>query len=109
MYAKNIWKEISEEKKENIFAFNKGYIDFLSKSKTERLAAQESIRLAEEKGFKPAGEFKTLKPGDKVYFNNRGKNLALYVMGEKPVSQGLRILGAHIDSPRLDLQQNPLY
>ena len=109
MYAKNIWKEIPEEKKENIFAFNKGYIDFLSKSKTERLAAQESIRLAEEKGFKPAGEFKTLKPGDKVYFNNRGKNLALYVMGEKPVSQGLRILGAHIDSPRLDLKQNPLY
>ena len=109
MYAKNIWKEISEEKKSDIFSFNEGYKDFLSKSKTERLAVKEAVRLASEKGFKPIEEFKTLKPGDKVYFINKNKNAALYIIGQKPICEGLRILGAHIDSPRLDLKQNPLY
>ena len=109
MYAKNIWNGITPEKKESIFSFNEGYKAFLSASKTERLAVKESIRLAESKGFCPVGEKKTLAPGDKVYFVNRNKNIALYVIGKKPLCEGLRILGAHIDSPRLDLKQNPLY
>ena len=65
--------------------------------------------LAEEKGFKPLDSFETLKPGDKVYVNNRDKNIALFVIGNKPLTEGMRILGAHIDSPRMDLKQNPLY
>lgn len=109
MYAKNIWKEITDEKRESIFAYNEGYKDFLSKSKTERLAVRESVALARAKGFKSIDEVKELKPGDKVYFINKNKNIALYVIGKKPISDGLRILGAHIDSPRLDVKQNPLY
>ncbi|MBO4277557.1 MAG: aminopeptidase [Clostridia bacterium] len=109
MYATNIWKDIAPEKREAIFSFNEGYKAFLSASKTERLAVAESIKLAEAKGFRPASEYKALKAGDKVYFINRGKNIALYTIGKKPVAEGLRILGAHIDSPRLDIKQNPLY
>ena len=109
MYAKNIWKDITEEKRTAIFDFCEGYKDFITYGKTERLAAKETVRLARECGFKDISEYKSLKKGDKVYFVNRGKNVALYVIGEKPVREGLRILGAHIDSPRLDIKQNPLY
>ena len=79
------------------------------KNKTERACVKDSIRLAKEKGFKPLDSFETLKPGDKVYVNNRDKNIALFVIGNKPLTEGMRILGAHIDSPRMDLKQNPLY
>ena len=109
MYATNIWKEIAPGKREAIFDYNEGYKAFLSVGKTERRCVAESIKLAEAKGFRLVSEFTRLKAGDKVYFVNRGKNIALYVMGTKPVCEGLRILGAHIDSPRLDIKQNPLY
>ncbi len=109
MYAKNIWKDMTSEKKAEVDTFAKEYIDFLSAAKTERLAVKESVKLAEKYGFKPADSFKTVKAGDKLYFVNRNKNLFLYVIGEKPVSEGVRVLGAHIDSPRLDFKQNPLY
>lgn len=109
MYAKNIWKGISEDKKKQIFEFNNDYIEFLTESKTERRAVKAAQRLAEKSGFVCANDVKTLKPGSKVYFINKGKNIALYIIGKKPVSEGIRILGAHIDSPRLDLKQNPLY
>ena len=89
--------------------YNEGYKDYISKNKTERACVKDSIRLAEEKGFKPLDSFETLKPGDKVYVNNRDKNIALFVIGNKPLTEGMRILGAHIDSPRMDLKQNPLY
>lgn len=109
MYATNIWKDIAPEKRDAIFNYNEGYKAFISAGKTERRCVAESIKLAESKGFRPASEFKSIKAGDKVYFVNRGKNIALYVIGRKPVAEGLRILGAHIDSPRLDIKQNPLY
>ena len=109
MYAKNIWKDMTNEKKAEVDTFAKEYIDFLSAAKTERLAVKESVKRAEKYGFKPADSFKTVKAGDKLYFVNRNKNLFLYVIGEKPVSEGVRVLGAHIDSPRLDFKQNPLY
>ena len=89
--------------------YNEGYKDYISKNKTERACVKDSIRLAKEKGFKPLDSFETLKPGDKVYVNNRDKNIALFVIGNKPLTEGMRILGAHIDSPRMDLKQNPLY
>ncbi len=109
MYSKNIWKDMTSEKKAEVDTFAKEYIDFLSTAKTERLAVKESVKLAEKYGFKPSDSLKTVKAGDKLYFVNRNKNLFLYVIGEKPVSEGVRVLGAHIDSPRLDFKQNPLY
>ena len=109
MYAKNIWENMTADKKDAIFAFAEDYKQYLSKSKTERLAVSESEALAKTYGFKPADEYETLKEGDKVYFINRGKNIALYVVGKRPIAEGIRILGAHIDSPRLDVKQNPLY
>ena len=108
MYAKNTWEKYKDNLNE-VREYNEGYKDYISKNKTERACVKDSIRLAEEKGFKPLDSFETLKPGDKVYVNNRDKNIALFVIGNKPLTEGMRILGAHIDSPRMDLKQNPLY
>lgn len=108
MYAKNTWEKYKDNLNE-VMEYNEGYKDYISKNKTERACVKDSIRLAEDKGFKPLDSFETLKPGDKVYVNNRDKNIALFVIGNKPLTEGMRILGAHIDSPRMDLKQNPLY
>ncbi len=109
MYAKNIWKDISDEKKESIRIFAEQYKDYLTAAKTERLAVREAIAVASAHGFKDVAQVKEIKPGDKLYEVNKNKNIALYVIGEKPITEGMRILGAHIDSPRLDIKQNPLY
>ena len=109
MYAKNIWLDVSEEYKKNIFDFCDDYKTYLTNSKTERDAVKESIKIAKNAGFKDISEFKSLKKGDKVYVTNKNKNFAAFVIGEKSIEEGLRILGAHIDSPRLDIKQNPLY
>lgn len=108
MYAKNTWEKYKDNLNE-VMEYNEGYKNYISKNKTERACVKDSIRLAEEKGFKPLDSFETLKAGDKVYVNNRDKNIALFVIGNKPLTEGMRILGAHIDSPRMDLKQNPLY
>ena len=108
MYAKNAWKKYEGNAKV-VFDFCEGYKEFISFGKTERLCVEEAKRLAEAKGFKPLESFKALKAGDKVYVINKGKNIACFVIGKKLVEEGLRVLGAHIDSPRLDIKQNPLY
>ncbi len=111
MKTENTWKKYAD--KRPVFDFCEGYKEFMSLCKTERECTDEIIKQAEKAGFKnldtviEKGE--TLKKGDKVYANNMGKALALFVIGEKPMQEGMRILGAHIDSPRLDLKQNPLY
>ena len=109
MYKKNIWKDASNEKFNDIMQFCDDYKNFLSYSKTERLVVKRATELSAEKGFKPLTDYKTLKAGDKVYFTNKGKNIAVFIIGKKPILEGLRVLGAHIDSPRIDLKQNPLY
>ena len=109
MYAKNAWKKYSGEKLNELMAFNEEYKDYITKGKTERLCVKEAVKLAEEKGFKNLKEFKSLKEGDKVYVVNKDKNIAAFVIGKKPIEDGLRVLGAHIDSPRIDVKQNPLY
>ena len=109
MYNKNAWKKYNNESMKDLMAFNEEYKKFITVGKTERACVNESVRLAEAAGFKPLSSFKSLKAGDKVYVTNKGKNIAAFVMGEKPVEAGLRVLGAHIDSPRLDVKQNPLY
>lgn len=106
---KNGWEESSETEKKAILKFCDGYIKFLNTCKTEREVVKEAISLAEKKGFKPLDKFKTLKAGDKVYFINRDKNIFLAVIGVNPIADGFSVVGAHIDSPRLDLKPNPLY
>ncbi len=109
MYAKNAWKKYSNENLDQLMAFNEEYKTFITKGKTERLCVKEAVKLAEEKGFKDIKQFKSLKEGDKVYAVNKDKNIATFVIGRKPLEEGLRVLGAHIDSPRIDVKQNPLY
>ncbi len=109
MYNQNAWKKYNNESMKDLMAFNEEYKHYISVGKTERACVDESVRLAKEAGFKPLEAYNELKPGDKVYVTNKGKNVALFVMGQKPVEAGLRVLGAHIDSPRLDVKQNPLY
>ncbi len=106
---KTAWEKYEGKKIEPIMAVCEEYKDFLNSSKTEREATSTSIELAKKAGFKEFKNIKSIKAGDKYYFNNRGKSLALFVIGKKPIEDGLNILGAHIDSPRVDLKQNPLY
>ena len=93
--------------------FAEGYRQFLSECKTERECTAYFVKEAKKAGFRDLDEMiadgKKLKPGDKVYRVNRGKALAAFVIGKEPIENGINILGAHIDSPRMDLKQNPLY
>ena len=109
MYRKNAWEKYDEETLSLVMSFNESYKEYLSASKTERLAVTNAVKLAEEKGFKPIESFEKLVPGDKVYFVNKKKNFVCYVIGSQPIEAGLRVLGAHIDSPRMDVKQDPLY
>lgn len=108
MYRKNAWKKYGENVKE-VMDFAEGYKDFISYGKTERLVTKESVELLKEKGFVDASTVKSIKPGDKLYFVNKNKNVCAYIIGKKPLVEGLRILGAHIDSPRMDLKERPIY
>ena len=103
------WEGITEKNKNEIYNYCNGYMGFLNKGKTEREIIKTSIELAEKKGFKDISKFKTLKPGDKVYYVNRAKNIYLAVIGTEDIERGLHIIGAHADSPRLDLKPNALY
>ena len=109
MYAKNAWDKYESNQYQDVMDFNEGYKAFLTAGKTERACVKESVELAKKAGFQDIENMDSLKPGDKFYVINKDKNLALFIMGEKPLVDGMRILGAHIDSPRLDLKQNPLY
>ena len=105
----NGWKGKSQEDRENIFEYAKGYIDYMNKSKTEREIIENSKKIAEAHGFKDINEYQNLAAGDKVYYINHEKSMYLAVIGNKPLENGLNIIGSHADSPRLDLKPNPLY
>ncbi len=106
----NIFENASEEKIEKIYAYAEGYKAFLDAAKTEREAVCEGIRMAEAAGFSAYTLGDQLKSGDLRYYNNRDKSLFLFRIGTRDMEKdGIRILAAHIDSPRLDLKQNPLY
>ena len=113
MERKNAWDKYPEGKREPILQFAEKYRKFISECKTERECTAQMERIAVQNGFldlkKLIGSPQTLKPGDKVYAVNKGKTLAMYIIGKQPIENGMNILGAHIDSPRLDLKQNPLY
>lgn len=105
----NGYKDLKEGQKKEIYGFSEGYKAFLNACKTERECVDFTVAEAEKAGFKPLDQAKKLKKGDKVYTVNRGKGILLAVIGEKPVSEGVRMVAAHIDAPRLDLKPNPLF
>lgn len=114
MERTNAWKKYQDEdKRKAVYDFAEGYRIFLSENKTERECAAFFVEEVKRAGFENLDEViaagKTLKAGNKVYAMNKKKMVAAFVIGKRPVSEGMRILGAHIDSPRLDLKQNPLY
>ena len=95
--------------KEKAFHYCEGYKAFLDKGKTERECVKEAVHMLKKAGYKPFDMNASYEPGDKVYFVNREKALIATTFGKKPLSEGVRMNGAHIDSPRLDLKPNPLY
>lgn len=113
MERENAWKKYSEEQLEELENLSDSYRKFLDKGKTERECVKEIVKQAEKAGYKDLAKLiskgKKLKSGDKVYAVNMKKSVVLFQIGKKPMEQGLNILGAHIDSPRLDVKQNPLY
>ena len=113
MKKESAWKKYNEEDLEKLNNICNDYKRFLTVSKTEREATKEIIRRAEEKGYKNLDDYiknnVEIRPGDKIYVNNKGKAVALFHIGEKPITEGMNILGAHIDSPRIDLKANPIY
>ena len=113
MERKNAWKKYSDEDKNNVFTFADEYKTFISECKTERECVKKAVELAKKAGYRDLQEIiaanETLKAGDKVYAVNMKKAIVLFNIGNEPISAGMNILGAHIDSPRLDIKQNPMY
>lgn len=105
----NGWLSVDSEKENMIMKFSDEYMYFLNKGKTERECVTFTKKMLDENGFKCICEYENLKPGDKVYYINRDKSIYIAVMGKEKIANGLNIIGAHIDSPRLDLKPNPLY
>lgn len=109
----NAWKKYKETDLEKINSLTEDYKEFLDLGKTERECAEEIIKKVESKGFKNLEDYisnnEKINPGDKIYVNNMNKAIALFVIGKDKITNGMNILGAHIDSPRLDLKATPLY
>ncbi len=113
MYKKNAWEGYNETALEQVEALSKRYVSFLNNGKTERECVAEAVKLAEAAGFRDLDEViakgEKLKAGDRVYRVWMKKDIMLFIIGKEPMSKGMNILGAHIDSPRIDVKQNPLY
>ena len=107
------WKNYSEKEMTELTALSERYKAWLSASKTERECVDETVKLCEEKGYKDftarVATGKKLKAGEKLYYNYMGKCIMLFIIGKEPMEKGINIIGAHTDSPRLDVKQNPLY
>ncbi len=106
---KNGFATADEQTKKDVYSFCEEYKQALTKAKTEREFCDLSVDLLDKAGFVSLDEKTLLKPGDRVYAVNRGKGVTAFVIGEEPIENGVNIVGAHIDSPRLDLKPNPLY
>ena len=113
MEKKNVWNSYSEEQLKEVEAFAREYMDFLDAGKTERECVDTLVNLIEKEGYVALNALlesgSKIKPGDKIYAVNMNKCLVMYQIGKKPMKEGMNILGAHIDSPRLDVKQNPVY
>lgn len=106
---KNGYDTMNTQQRVDMEDYCRGYMSFLNDARTEREAVKLTIEMAEDNGFVEYVDGMELKAGDKVYRNNRGKSLILAVIGKKSLEHGCVIAGAHVDSPRIDLKQNPLY
>lgn len=113
MERKNAWKDYTEKEITEMEQLNEKYRKFLDEGKTERECVKAAVALAEQAGYRNLYDIleqgKSLKAGDKVYAVHMKKSIALFQIGKKPMEKGMAILGAHIDSPRMDIKQNPLY
>ena len=109
MAPKNGYTRITPEEREEMNAYCRRYMAFMDACKTEREATAWAVREAEKRGYKPFAPGMEVKPGDKIYYNNRGKSIALAVIGTESLASGANICAAHVDSPRLDIKPNPLY
>ena len=105
----SVWSTYTEDDKSKLEKLSAGYIKFISDCKTERESVKETISQAETAGYKSLDKYNKLNPGDKVYAVCMNKSIALFNIGTEPIENGMKILGAHIDTCRLDLKQNPLY
>lgn len=109
----NAWNKYDDAMKKEVFALSDDYKEFISKCKSERECVSEAVRMAKACGYEDIADIikenRRLKVGDKVYAVNMGKTLAMFHIGKQPMEKGMNILGAHVDSPRLDLKQVPLY
>ena len=106
---KNGWDKVDEAVEKAIFDYAEGYKVFLDRGKTERTCVEYTVELAKAAGFVALERGMDLRPGMKVYRVNRGRGINLAVIGSAPLDQGVSIVAAHIDSPRLDLKPTPLY
>ena len=106
---KNGYTRLTDAQRDEMERYAKRYMAFMDECKTEREATVWAVREAEKLGYKPFAPGMDAKPGDKIYYNNRGKSIALAVVGRRPLSEGANICAAHVDSPRLDIKPNPLY
>ena len=109
MERTNAWTAYDEQQAQQVMDLGKKYRAFLDNGKTERECARQAIELARAAGFVALDEAETLRPGDRVFVDTMHKAVQLYIIGEEPMEQGFNIVGAHIDSPRMDLKPNPLY
>ena len=113
MSEKNVWETYEEQEMKEVFALAEDYKRFISENKTERACVKSAVAMAEARGYRDLREVirrqETLKPQDKVYLTMMEKSIVLFHLGDCPLEEGMHILGAHIDSPRLDLKQNPVY
>ncbi len=106
---KSGWNQSTEEENRMIFKFSDEYIEFLNRSKTEREFVTSAKQILDKNGYKDLSTVERVSAGDKVYYINRGKSMYIAVIGSKKLEEGLNLVGAHIDSPRLDLKPNALY
>ena len=113
MYAKNAWQQYSPEDMKALEAFAQDYRKFLDGGKTERECVKEAVAEAEAKGFRSLDDVirsgETVKPGERIYCAWMKKSFMAFIVGTEPMENGMNILGAHIDSPRMDIKQNPMY
>lgn len=113
MIRKNAWKSYTDSQKQELNTINEKYKACLDAGKTERECVKLAVKMLEEKGYQSLETYKTannkLKTGDKIYAVCMGKSIAAFQIGKEPLENGMNILGAHIDSPRIDVKQNPLY
>ena len=109
MAPKNGYTRITPEQREEMNAYCRRYMAFMDECKTEREATAWAVREAEKRGYKPFAPGMEVKPGDKIYYNNRDKAIALAVIGNESLAKGANICAAHVDSPRMDVKPNPLY